>query len=182
MNPCGVEQRQLAGDISRRPQVRILPPPQNPDRKKNGPKKNRDMTKTYKANTCIGINVVLASKKNLHITFIPQSDGSSVFITDKEDVQQALERHYRFGTLFRLAGARNAPQPAPREAEPAQAAGDAAEKETGKNSVRRITVSDFGAAKEYLADHFSITRTSMRSQKQILEQAAAHGIEFEGLS
>lgn len=140
------------------------------------------MTKTYKANTCIGINVVLASKKNLHISFTAQSDGSSVFITDKEDVQQALERHYRFGTLFRLVAAHTAPQSAPREAESGQDAEDAAEKETGKNSGCRVTVSDFGAAKEYLADHCNITRTSMRSQKQILEQAAAHGIEFEGLS
>jgi predicted DsbA family dithiol-disulfide isomerase len=42
-------------------------------------------------------------------------------------------------------------------------------------------VSDIAAAKDYLADKFGISRTSMRSTKAILEQAAAHGIEFEGL-
>ena len=58
--------------------------------------------KTYKANTNISINVVLPSKKNLHITFTPLSDGSSVFTTDNEVIQKSIEKHYKFGKLFKL--------------------------------------------------------------------------------
>ena len=58
--------------------------------------------KTYKANTNASINVVLPSKKNLHVSFTPLSDGSSVFQTDNVDIQNAIERHYNYGKLFRL--------------------------------------------------------------------------------
>ena len=51
------------------------------------------ITKTYKANTNISINVVLPSKKNLHIAFVPLSNGSSVFTTDNEDIQKSVENH-----------------------------------------------------------------------------------------
>lgn len=60
------------------------------------------ITKTYKANTNISINVVLPSKKNLHIAFVPLSNGSSVFTTDNEDIQKSIENHYKFGKLFKL--------------------------------------------------------------------------------
>ena len=54
--------------------------------------------------------------------------------------------------------------------------------ETGNDeTICKVKVSDIAAAKDYLADKFGISRTSMRSTKAILEQAAAHGIEFEGL-
>lgn len=81
--------------------------------------------KTYKANTNVSINVVLPSKKNLHVSFTPLSDGSSVFQTDNVDIQNAIERHYNYGKLFRLVGvsgnkenglkvpAKEAPVPAP---------------------------------------------------------------------
>lgn len=58
--------------------------------------------KTYKANTNISINVVLPSKKNLHIAFTPLSNGNSVFTTDNEEVQKSIESHYKFGKLFKL--------------------------------------------------------------------------------
>ena len=66
------------------------------------------MIKIYKANTNISINVVLpSSKKNLHIAFVPMSDGSSVFSTENEEIQKGIERHYKFGSLFRFVGAAN---------------------------------------------------------------------------
>lgn len=161
--------------------------------------------KTYKANTNISINVVLQNKKNMHISFTPLSDGSSVYVTDNAEVQQAIERHYKFGKLFRLAGTRGAaPVPhkpagakaenaAPKvedilpteEAEETDAEasnGEAAEEGTQESdTLRKVQVSDIAAAKDYLADTFGISRTAMRSQKAILEKAAENGIEFEGL-
>lgn len=192
--------------------------------------------KKYKANTNVSINVVLPSKKNLHISFIPLSDGSSVFQTDNEDIQRAIESHYNFGRLFRLVGASGvktpakaaSPAPAPEDTKPAEtevhtgeetvqeettetaeietAAEEAAPEESGEveespeesvegevaeesgdtaagddNGLRKVTVSDIAAAKDYLADTIGISRTSMRSTKSILQKAAENGIEFVGL-
>lgn len=197
--------------------------------------------KKYKANTNVSINVVLSSKKNLHISFIPLSDGSSVFQTDNEDIQRAIESHYNFGRLFRLvetsgvkAPAKKtpaeaaSPAPAPEDTKPAEtevhtgeetvqeettetaevetATEEAAPEESGEveesaevsaegevdeesgetaagddNGLRKVTVSDIAAAKDYLADTLGISRTSMRSTKSILQKAAENGIEFVGL-
>ena len=155
--------------------------------------------KTYIANTNISINVVLPSKKNFHITFTPLSNGSSVFTTDNEILQRSIERHYNFGKLFRLQTSQG--QSAERKATdkqkvtslknqkeiPAVENVDKTELDNNENveqngeTVCKVKMSDIAAAKDYLADKFGISRTSMRSTKAILEQAAAHGIEFEGL-
>ena len=148
------------------------------------------MIKTYKANTNISINVVLpSSKKNLHIAFVPMSDGSSVFSTENEEIQKGIESHYKFGSLFRFVGAantrkqKNAPvkfktneATAPVEAEGIDENG-----ESEDGTAVKVTVTDLASAKDYLADKFGISRTLLRNTKAIIEQAAAHGIEFEGI-
>lgn len=50
-----------------------------------------------------------------------------------------------------------------------------------EEGVKKIAISDADAAKGYLAEHFSISRTKLKSLKAIKEAAAANGIEFEGL-
>ncbi len=179
-------------------------------------------TKTYKANTNVSINVVFANKKNLHISFVPQSDGSSVFVTSDEAVQKAIENHCKFGRLFRLVHVHKVPTNQKRETAqgdgndtgsgPMQmldenAAGteipqnaysgddnvsDAPceganvdstdEGKTEQPELRVVKVSDIAAAKDYLAENFGLTRSSMRSQKAVLDTAAANGIQFEILS
>ena len=175
-------------------------------------------TKTYKANTNVSINVVLASKKNLHITFTPLSDGSSVYSTDNEDIQKAIESHYRFGSLFRLIGlsedkktsnkaiqsnGKRKSTDSNKEKKVTKENGKEDEESNDENpeevisetdsddevseesdadgNMMKIHVTDIASAKDYLADRFGISRTSMRSTKAIIEQAAAHGIEFEGI-
>lgn len=60
---------------------------------------------------------------------------------------------------------------------------EGAETETDSDTeLKQVTVSDLAAAKDYLADKFGISRTTLRSKKAIVEQAAANGIEFVGLS
>lgn len=189
------------------------------------------MIKTYKANTNISINVVLPSKKNLHISFSPQSNGSSIFRTDNEEIMNAIESHYNFGKLFRLhsvqgeskkkvakvvettaeqeenAEEKPADNPTPVEDTTVTDKGDnenADANENGENNgqngeaptegaetetdtdadatLKQVTISDLAAAKDYLADKFGISRTTLRSKKAIIEQAASHGIEFDGLS
>lgn len=159
------------------------------------------ITKTYKANTNISINVVLPSKKNLHIAFVPLSNGSSVFTTDNEDIQKSVENHYKFGKLFKLHSEKGQlrttkPSKSDTIAKTQIENADNAEMvdkadvqdnlsqdnaENGNPVTRKVKVSDIASAKDYLADAFGISRTSMRSTKAILEQATANGIEFEGL-
>lgn len=133
------------------------------------------MKKHYKSKTAISINVVLKSKKSMHIAFTAQSDGSSVYTTDNPDVQYALEHHYKYGKLFKLVSTESeADIKAKQEAEKAAA-------NEKKDEIRKVSVSDLAAAKDFLADTFGISRTSLRSEKAIMEAAKAHNIEFEGL-
>lgn len=148
------------------------------------------MIKTYKANTNVSINVVLANNKNLRISFVPLSNGSSVYTTDKEEVMEAIERHYKFGTLFRLHSQHDERKPdtvgthSARLVVQGEASDDVSpEQEKSDNAVvlKKVKVSDLAAAKDYLADTFGISRTYLRSEKSIKEQASANGIEFDGI-
>lgn len=154
------------------------------------------MTKTYKANTSISINVVLASKKNLHISFITQSDGSSTFTTDCEEIQRAIERHYRFGSLFRLKSVSGSPEKKRTDpdtddivmGETNEKDGETGHDETesewnndGQRKLDVVNVPDLSAAKDYLADRFGISRTTLRSKKSIVDAAAANGIQLDGI-
>lgn len=134
------------------------------------------MIKTYKASTNVSINVVLSSKKNLHVSFVPLSNGSSTFTTDNEELIRAIESHYNFGKLFRLWSAtdKNVKK---QEEGPANEESDAEEEQT-EDTLKEVTVSDLSAAKDYLADKLGISRTALRSKKAIDEQAAANGIKF----
>lgn len=131
------------------------------------------MIKHYRSKSTISVNAVLKSKKSVHIAFTAQSDGSSEYATDNEDIQYALEHHYRFGTLFSLTGAESAPA--------AAATAASVQEASGKTGKTRVKVSDLSDAKEYLADTFGISRTSLRSGKDIMRAAEEHHIEFEGL-
>ncbi len=154
------------------------------------------LIKTYKANTNLSINVVLSSKKNLHISFTPLSDGSSIYTTSNEDIMNAIESHYNYGKLFRLQSMQgeNLEQTAKvidtnslsgAEVTPAENGAEVVPtvvNNEAEDALKKVHISDFASAKDYLADTFGISRTAMRSHKTILELAASHGIEFEGLT
>lgn len=150
------------------------------------------MIKTYKANTNISINVVLpSSSKNLHVAFVPMSDGSSVFSTDNEEIQKGIEGHYKFGSLFRLAAINAKKRPRTEGKSTSESPGSEPESPADSSTVddgnfeastvAKVAVTDLASAKDYLADKFGISRTLLRSTKSIMEQASAHGIEFEGI-
>ena len=130
----------------------------------------REMTKTYKSGSDISISVQLAGKKSLHISFTPSSDGTSTYTTKDASVQAAIEKHYRFGKLFRLASVEDERKP---KEKPVQAA------PVKKNE--EISVPDLSVAKDILADRFGISRTLLRTKDAIMEHAAAHGVVFTGI-
>lgn len=134
------------------------------------------MTKHYISDSHIAINVTLNGGESMHLSFIALSNGGSVFSTDSEELQTAIERHYRFGDLFTLNHIEE-----PKNT--SETANDeyTSVKESEDGNIQKITVNDLGEAKNYLADTLGISRTSLRSLKTILEVAKANNIEFVGL-
>lgn len=135
------------------------------------------MIKHYSSDSNIAVNVVLSSGKSTHIAFVPLSSGGSTFSTNIEDIQKALENHYRFNSLFKIDRVEdeNAPKTTPQQETSTE------EATISSNSLRKITVHDEGEAKDYLADVLGVSRTKLRSSKAIVDAATANGIEFEGL-
>lgn len=132
--------------------------------------------KHYISDSHIAINVTLDGGESMHLSFIALSNGGSVFSTDSEELQKAIERHYRFGELFildHIEEPKNTPETTNEEY--------TSVKESEDGNIQKITVNDLGEAKNYLADTLGISRTSLRSLKTILEVAKANNIEFEGL-
>lgn len=187
--------------------------------------------KKYIAKTNVSINIVLPSGANRHIAFSAHTGGGSVFYTDDPDIIQAMERHYKFGKLFRVdtryvpekqrskptpkpkaeivpeqptVSEARAPQALPLEEETVEAGAVVAEgdntqeceqpnpeeaeaednpvvDESEFNGLKTIVVSDPDAAKAYLAEHFGISRTKLKSIKAIKGAATTNGIVFEGI-
>lgn len=130
----------------------------------------REMTKTYKSGSDISINVILSDKKNLHISFTPSSDGTSTYTTKDASVQAAIEKHYRYGKLFRLARVEDERKPKEKTVQAAPV-----------KKSEEISVPDLSVAKDILADRFGISRTLLRTKDAIIEHAAAHGVVFKGI-
>ena len=130
-------------------------------------------TKTYKANTGVSLSVPLPSGKSLRVSFLALSDGTSVYATDNPQVQAGLERHSQYGKLFwplsESGGEKHQPAPAADGRDPAG------------REAKKVKVSDLTAAKDYLADTFGVSRTSLRTRKSIMDCAASHGVELEGI-
>lgn len=136
------------------------------------------MTKHYISDSHIAINVTLNGGESVHLSFIALSNGGSVFSTDNEELQKAIERHYRFGDLFVLD---HIEEPKKTSEVGAERENRTSVEEGEDDNIQKITVNDLGEAKNYLADTLGISRTSLRSLKTILEVAKANNIEFEGL-
>ncbi len=119
----------------------------------------------------MSINVSLGKGKSVHVSFTALTGGGSVFYTEDEKLQKALERHSRYGKIFRLD--RSFVDDEKTRVEEA--------KETKEQDVAGaivIKVASLDDAKAYLVETFGISRTKLRSKKQIEEAAAAYGIEF----
>ena len=126
------------------------------------------MIKTYKSNSSISLSVVLPDTgKSIHVAFSPLSDGSSTFATADAHMQKALERHYRYGSLFFEVETPKEPERVQKKAE--------------EHKLLVVKVTDLDSAKDYLADNFGVSRTQLRTQRAIEATAAANGIVFEGI-
>lgn len=127
------------------------------------------MEKVYRSNTNLSVNIVVG-KSNQHVSFTPQSDGSSLYRTDDEGVQRGLERHYKYGKLFRLVESTDD------DTQEVEASAEVPVEE--EDGLTAINVTDWDSAKDWLAEHTDVTRSQLRSQKSIVSAAAANGYEF----
>lgn len=147
--------------------------------------------KRYIATTNVSINVVLSSGVSRHIAFSAISGGGSVFYTDDPEIQRAIESHYKFGKLFRIDNEYEDASKKKVGHEKAAAVAGVAVLDSGKDQVsedkdeetglNKIVVSDPDSAKSYLAEHYGISRTKLKSLKSIKEAAENNGIVFEGI-
>ncbi len=129
------------------------------------------MIKKYLSYTNLSINVVLPNNRNVRISFTPHSNGDSSFVTNDDLLQECIEKHHSFGKLFRLVEEK--------EDRSESSTSNVVEEEP---EVKTVHVTDFAIARDYIADNYGVSRTSLRSMKSILDFAEAHGIVFEGLS
>lgn len=167
--------------------------------------------KKYIASTAISVSVTLPQGGNTRVSFAPLTDGTSVFYTDDKEIQWALEHHYKFGKLFRLIkeievqnafdAKKTAKMRAKRtsgksvkktktnteekspieEQEIAEGEVEIEEAEEGEKVMKEVTVSDMDAAKDYLAEHFDVVRTKLKTEEIIRETAFSYGIDFKFL-
>ena len=119
----------------------------------------------------MSINVQLSGGGNTHVSFSPLTGGGSVYYTDNEQLIDALERHPKFGRLFKV-------DPTFVDKSVVEEKKVAEEK---KPSVNVVKVAAWDDAKEYLVETYGISRTKLRSHVAIEAAAAAHNIKFEGI-
>lgn len=131
------------------------------------------MKKKYISHSHVSINVVMPTskgQKSVHVSFTPLTGGGSMYITDNKDMQTALEHHSRFGRLFKIDIYY---KDEPVQKKPVE--------KTPEAIIETVNVASLEDAKEYLVNRFGISRTKLRSKKQIMDAAEAHNIEFEGV-
>lgn len=125
------------------------------------------MLKKYFAHTDVAFTIKAAGDLK-HISFTPQTLGSSVYFTRDEAEQQGIESHPWFGRKVILAETIDEEKVAAEQKEAAVVAA-----ESNKNEHRVTSIAD---AKEYVADRFGISRSQLRSKSAITEAAEANGV------
>ncbi len=128
--------------------------------------------KTYRSQTEIVISVRKAhADKNTRVRFEPFTLGGSMFATDDHELQDAIERHRYFGSLFILDET-----PAVDMTPPADITARQPSKETASDHIQVMDFESLSDAKDHIAEAYGVSRTSMRTKEQIETAAAQHGL------
>jgi len=136
------------------------------------------MVKEYRSKSTIGITINLPNGGTRRVSFSGNSEGKSVFYTDDRMVQEALERHARFGSLFYLVEKPKKPaKPAAAKRNVEEPAG----KEESADKIIHLPFVNLSDAKEYLADRFGVSRTRLRTREDIRKYATLNGVVFDGI-
>ena len=137
------------------------------------------MLKEYRAKSTIGVTINLPKGGTRRVSFSGNSEGKSVFYTDDKDVQDALEHHSLFGTLFRLVGASNVVEESPADME--ETPHEEQPDDQGGEDIIHLPFVNLSDAKDYLADRFGVSRTRIRTREDVKRYAAQNGVVFDGI-
>lgn len=147
--------------------------------------------KIYTSKSEISIKVLLGNGKTLRVAFTPRTMGSSVFMTDDEEIQKAIELHKEYGKLFVCKNATIAATASQRTEQPTDnGQTDNGQQPTdsnqgcspeGKPAPKIINVGSVQEAKDYLADKFGISRTSLKNREAVKSAGVEMGVVFEGI-
>jgi len=123
--------------------------------------------KKFVSKSIISLSLLLEDGSKAHIAFTPQSSGGSVFYTNDEKLVAALHNHHSYAVRYReVAMPVEAPAPAP------------SKEEEKASEAHQIPFACNDDAKDYLAEHFGISRSKMRTRASIEEIAKSNGIEI----
>ena len=126
------------------------------------------MKKKYTAKSEVSLNIALPSGKNKHIAFMGITGGGSAYYTADSEEQAALERHPRFGRLFRLSGCMEEPE-TPSEKVMIE--------EVEADSVMKFSCAE--DAKNYLCETYGVSRTKLKTLQSIIDCAAGFGLMLD---
>ena len=127
------------------------------------------MEKIYKGNSHVCLSVALQGGGSARVSFTPLSGGGSTFHTGDEGLQWGLEHHRKYGKLFTLCG----------EAKLEEEEAAAQEEQKAADEPEKVKLSDWDTAKDYVSERFGVSRTRLRTRKQIAEAAATYGVKFD---
>jgi len=128
--------------------------------------------KRYDALTEISLNLIVGGCRK-HVSFLPRTNGASYYVTRDESVQSALERHPWFGIRFSLRV-----DDVPPVFVPSPSSSSVAGSNAEPCGLSVVDVRCWSDAKDYLVEHYGVSRTKVRVQSSIISFAASVGIEF----
>lgn len=139
------------------------------------------MIKKYTSKSTIAINVSLGEGKNIHVSFGAVTGSGSVYYTNDEALQAALEKHHQYGRLFKL---QETIDEQPASVDSPEGGEEATARPTDTlhaDAGSMVHVDGLDDAKEYLCEHFGISRTKLRTKASIIGAATTNGIVFDGI-
>lgn len=139
------------------------------------------MLKKYIAKSHIAVSVTFPNGSKKHIAFDAKTGGGSVYYTNDENEQAALESHNKFGKLFKVEVIASAIPAKPAASAPATPENGTPETGERAGQMKEIMVNDLNEAKDYLCETFGLSRTKLKSKKAIVEAAEANKISFIGI-
>ena len=138
------------------------------------------------------MQVVVPGKGFVNVEFIPYSNyesgnGGSIFTTDNEVLQNAMESDHRFGSKYHLKSI-NGMTPYDWEQKKAAYGEDKtadeikqAEQDAVNASLKHVQVSNIMDAKTYLIDNCNWEPKGRQTKNSIKDVAETYGIIFEGI-
>lgn len=135
--------------------------------------------KTYRAFGSIVSISVFIDGRNIDVNFMPVSnyhagEGGSVFTTDDEKIQEALERSNNFGQIYHLDSSDDAGK---------ASHGDTKTTDTSvvDGELKQVEVSSIEDAKAWLVDNCGWKPTARPTKTGIAKVASSYGYVFVGL-